>query len=130
MINKTAIWIIGLMSAAGLGAQPNPVRLSTAETVFGIVNPGPYGASPLVAAVGDFNNDGIPDMVTIDNGNPSAVALLLGHGDGDICVTDTGDLAGKQSALGGGSRFQQRRQSGFCVSGQLIRYGRGGDRTG
>jgi hypothetical protein len=82
MIKSTAIWILGWMSVAVAGAQSNPVRLSTAETIFGIVNPGPYGASPLVAAVGDFNNDGIPDVVTIDNGSPPAVALLLGHGDG------------------------------------------------
>ena len=82
MKEYAAAVMIALGAGVTLLAQSAPVKLTTAETVFGIVNPGAYGASPLVAVAGDFNRDGIMDLATLDNGNPQAIALLIGNGDG------------------------------------------------
>lgn len=48
-------------------------------------------------AVGDFNNDGIPDMVTGDSGTPTKVRVFVGDGTGNFktsTVYQTGDYAG------------------------------------
>jgi hypothetical protein len=41
------------------------------------------GISPISVAVGDFNGDGIPDLVTADSGSNS-VTILMGNGDGSF----------------------------------------------
>src|SRR5690349_6656482 len=40
------------------------------------------GSYPFAVAVGDFNNDGIPDLAAADFSSPGGVAVMLGHGDG------------------------------------------------
>ena len=72
------LWaVVAAMASTALLAQSTaPVRLTTAESVLG-----GYG-TPIAAVGGDFNNDGHPDIVTIYLGNPSAIALMLGNGDG------------------------------------------------
>src|SRR2546426_246263 len=52
----------------------NPVSFSPAVSY-------PVGSGPLSVAVGDFNRDGILDIVTA-NINDNTVSILLGHGDG------------------------------------------------
>jgi hypothetical protein len=81
---KSNFSIIGLLAVAAhvLPAQSLPVKLTTANDVFGIVNPGAYGASPLALVSGDFNKDGKQDLVTISNGNPASAAFAPGNGDG------------------------------------------------
>ncbi len=41
----------------------------------------PVGSSPEALAVGDFNGDGIPDLVTANEGS-NTISVLLGRGDG------------------------------------------------
>jgi hypothetical protein len=74
ILNKTLIIAAALASNALLLAQsPAPVKLTTAEYVFASVDPGFYGAYPQIAATGDFNHDGIPDIVVFDDGNPAMI---------------------------------------------------------
>jgi hypothetical protein len=49
----------------------------------------PVPRNPFSIAVGDFNGDGIPDIVTAGVGNlfsPGTVSVLLGHGDGTFAA--------------------------------------------
>ncbi len=45
-----------------------------------------YSPIPVqVVALGDFNNDGVPDLLTLDsNGNTAGVGIMLGRGDGSF----------------------------------------------
>ena len=45
----------------------------------------PVGCDPTFAAVGDFNNDGKPD-ITVTNSGSNTVSILLGNGDGTFQV--------------------------------------------
>jgi hypothetical protein len=79
----TVLCLLAAIASMKLAAQSNPIRLTSAETVSGIVNPGPFGASPEVVVSGDFNNDGNLDLLTIaSGGRPNSVILLEGQGDG------------------------------------------------
>ncbi|MGC2400176.1 MAG: VCBS repeat-containing protein, partial [Acidobacteriaceae bacterium] len=63
----------------------------TFQTPIAVVN-GSCGV-----AVGDFNNDGIPDLVTGDTSAPTKVRVYLGDGSGDFKTSttyQTGDYAG------------------------------------
>jgi hypothetical protein len=40
------------------------------------------GLNPWAVAIGDFNNDGIPDLAVANNNNNNVVSILLGKGDG------------------------------------------------
>jgi hypothetical protein len=42
----------------------------------------PAGAYPSAVALADVNGDGIPDLITANAGNPGAVKVMLGNGDG------------------------------------------------
>jgi hypothetical protein len=40
------------------------------------------GAAPFALTVGDFNNDGIPDLATANRGTNPSISVFLGNGDG------------------------------------------------
>ena len=78
MVRRT-LWavVFFLLSSEGLAAQVGQFLEASQFTV---------GASPLAAASGDFNEDGIPDLVVANKvGGPNdhgTVSLLTGNGDG------------------------------------------------
>src|SRR5438034_9889126 len=43
----------------------------------------PVGSDSITVAVGDFNGDGVPDLVVANEGSNN-VAVLLGNGDGSL----------------------------------------------
>jgi hypothetical protein len=62
--------------------------------VFTVAAPPAINEAPASAAVGDFNHDGIPDIVTTNRGT-NTVSVLLGNGDGTYqtaLATATGSL--------------------------------------
>ena len=69
-------------SSAGSGAVAQSVT-STPQNGVTTVGTFATGAGPQGMAQGDFNGDGIPDIVTVNiSGTTSSVSLLLGNGDG------------------------------------------------
>jgi Bacterial Ig-like domain (group 3)/FG-GAP-like repeat len=65
-----------LLGIVPLGA---PVFAQTLASAKGY--PVQTGNSPAIAAVGDFNEDGIPDLA-IENAGDDTISILLGQGDG------------------------------------------------
>src|SRR5262245_17925763 len=72
------------------GRRPAPWRALTLEPLEDRVVPAfslavhlPTGAGPLTVVVGDFNADGVPDLVT-PNFREGSVSVLLGNGDGSF----------------------------------------------
>jgi hypothetical protein len=57
------------------------VLLGNGDGTFGAPRLIPVGSAPNEVQVGDFNGDGIPDLVTANYGSDN-VSVLLGHGDG------------------------------------------------
>ena len=51
-------------------------------------SPVPTGNSPSIAGVGDFNEDGIPDLA-IENAGDNTISILLGKGDGTFSAGAT-----------------------------------------
>jgi hypothetical protein len=72
------------------------------------------GPGPIAVAVGDFNHDGIPDLIVVNGGIPGpgglgqSVALLLGNGDGTFQKPQKTLWSRWQSALGGCRGLQRR----------------------
>ncbi|MGO8985443.1 MAG: FG-GAP-like repeat-containing protein [Terriglobales bacterium] len=75
-----------LMAVAGM---PTPAQAQTPT----FVNPSVFNGGSVISnyspipvqalALGDFNNDGVPDLLTLDdNGNTAGVGIMLGNGDG------------------------------------------------
>jgi hypothetical protein len=58
------------------------LRLAAGNTLFAPAVSYPAGTTTRAVAVGDFNNDGRPDLVVTDNNGRPDVAVLLGNGDG------------------------------------------------
>jgi hypothetical protein len=90
--------VTGLVDASGLAAPSGTVSfpdtgngnlsiasasLGAGAEAFGLANPSntATGIFPSAVAVGDFNGDGFPDVVTADSGSNS-VSILLGSGNG------------------------------------------------
>ena len=67
-----------------------PVSSALSQLTYGIPIPVPSPAPTDTVAVGDFNNDGIPDLAGISfsiNGTIPIFDVLLGHGDGTFTAT-------------------------------------------
>ncbi len=57
----------------------------------------PAGINPLGIAVGDFNRDGIPDLVVANAGIAGTVSILLGNGDGTFRASREFDAGGSET---------------------------------
>ncbi|MFY9646010.1 MAG: VCBS repeat-containing protein, partial [Terriglobales bacterium] len=84
---------LGFLSVAILVAAVPTASFGQVPATF--VNPIMYNGGSVIAnyspipvqavALGDFNNDGVPDLLTLDdNGNTAGVGILLGRGDGSF----------------------------------------------
>jgi hypothetical protein len=63
------------------------VRIGDGAGNFDIPTPPPVGATPVSAAIADFDGDGVPDVAVGNSENQSAnedVSFLRGHGDGQF----------------------------------------------
>src|SRR4051812_1280424 len=74
MGRRKVLRIFGVLSFAFLAS-------SAFGQTFSVVQNVSVGPSPIKIVTADFNNDGIPDLLTLDNGGNS-VSPLLGKGDG------------------------------------------------
>lgn len=81
----------GSTDAPSLDLGPAPGML------FGNAVHYPVGKSPWGPAIGDFNGDGKPDLINVNNQSKS-VSLLVGNGDGTF-------QAKKDTAVGAGPQF-------------------------
>ena len=69
-----------------------PLNAGTTVSFLNSSNPAP-GHDPLGLAVGDFNEDGIPDLV-VTTASAETVAILLGNGDGTFSAAGLIPIAG------------------------------------
>jgi len=81
----SALLPIGLaLTAVCSGQTPAPATFVTGSLIDGgavIADSAPIPVAAL--ATGDFNNDGVPDLITLDSsGNSNGWGILLGKGDG------------------------------------------------
>jgi len=78
----SALTVVALSSV--LFAQPAPATFVNPRFFNGGSVIANYSPIPVQAlAVGDFNNDGVPDLLTLDdNGNTAGVGIMLGNGAG------------------------------------------------
>jgi hypothetical protein len=74
------------LGSATLGVPKSPLSF-----VSSIAN---SGAEPVSIAAGDFNGDGIPDIVTSNSGDGSTVTVSLGNGDGTFTTKTTVNVGG------------------------------------
>jgi hypothetical protein len=74
---------LAIVPSVAYGQAPPATFVNGAVFNGGSVIPN-YSPIPVRAiAEGDFNNDGVPDLVTLDdNGNTAGVGIMLGNGDG------------------------------------------------
>jgi hypothetical protein len=75
--------ILAFCSAAAF-AQVPPVNFVSGQLFSGVGHGDriPGAANVYTFAVGDFNNDGYPDLLTVNNSNVWGLGLILGNGDG------------------------------------------------
>jgi hypothetical protein len=64
-----------------LGVVPLGTPAFAQSFTAALGSPVPTGNSPSIAGVGDFNEDGIPDLA-IENAGDNSISILLGNGDG------------------------------------------------
>jgi hypothetical protein len=65
---------------------------------FGSANNIAVGSGPEMVASGDFNSDGIPDLVTA-NGGAGSVSILLGNGNGTFQAPSSVSVGGTPAAV-------------------------------
>jgi len=72
-----------------------PITALAQSIRFQVAPESPAGVTPFAHTSGDFNADGVPDLVITDDG-PAAAAVLLGTGDGTFSPpTVFGDMPGR-----------------------------------
>lgn len=75
------IFSVVLVATAGYG-QSAPIFVNPSLINGGAIIPN-YSPLPVqVVALGDFNGDGKPDLLALDDGNAGGVGIMLGNGDG------------------------------------------------
>ena len=81
-----------------------PGSTSNAQS-FGSIQKFGVGTTPTKIVAADFNNDGIPDLATLDSAGNS-ISILLGHGDGTFATAQhfAIDVAATDFAAGDFSR--------------------------
>jgi hypothetical protein len=84
-----ALLLLGLALTGICFGQTPPPATFVNPTLFNggsvISNYSPIAVQAL--ALGDFNNDGVPDLLTLDdNGNTAGVGIMLGNGDGTFAT--------------------------------------------
>jgi hypothetical protein len=67
---------------AGLHLATISVLLGNGDGTFGTPTQFTSGTTPVSIAIGDFNEDGNPDLAVVDNSPTPQVSILLGNGDG------------------------------------------------
>jgi hypothetical protein len=80
-----ALLLMGLsLTGISLGQTPPPATFVNPTLFNGGSVISNYSPIPVqVVALGDFNNDGVPDLLTLDdNGNTAGVGIMLGNGAG------------------------------------------------
>ncbi len=75
--------IVSFLDSSNSNLSLGSAALGTGTETFSFENSSNpiTGISPISVAVGDFNRDGFPDLVTADSGSNS-VTILIGSGDG------------------------------------------------
>jgi hypothetical protein len=66
----------------------------TTSVTFGAATNYTAGLNPMSVAVGDFNGDGVPDLVVANNGD-GTISVFMGKGDGTFQQTPTNYLVGQ-----------------------------------
>lgn len=101
--------VTGLVNASGVAAPSGmvsfldtssgnsslaSVALGAGTEALSFENSGNFttGVNPNSVAVGDFNGDGIPDLITADSGS-NAATILLGGGDGSFTTAANSPVA-------------------------------------
>jgi hypothetical protein len=76
-----------VLSGFNMPGSSVAILLGKGDGTFSTAKPYTVGSNPFSLAVGDFNRDGMPDLVVTNFGDPSSgtdpsVSVLLGKGDG------------------------------------------------
>src|SRR6516162_5878655 len=76
--------IIPDLAVADFGSGDVSVLLGNGDGSFQPAHTFAAGSNPGALLVGDFNGDGVPELVVANDTNPGTVSVLLGNGDGSF----------------------------------------------